>query len=124
VGRPCGWDRLSPGSRSIHYDHYGRQDHHRLKIEALYILSNFIYQKLDRKKKGRQTMSTLIPVFYIVLLLGLMLLGLVLLAVGIALLLKLKNKLAGALTTVIGAVFILFPVVILLALVPTTRVLG
>jgi hypothetical protein len=69
-------------------------------------------------------MGSLIPVFYIILLLGLMLLGLVLLAIGIVLLLKLKNKLAGALTTAVGAVFTLFPTVILLALVTTTRALG
>lgn len=57
------------------------------------------------------------PAFAELILLGTLLLGLVLLAVGIVLLFRLPNKLAGALTTAVGAVFTFFPVIILLALI-------
>ncbi len=67
-------------------------------------------------------MITIMPSFMIALLIGVMLLGLVLLATGIVLLLKLKNKLAGGLTSAAGAVLTIFPVLILLGLVITQRV--
>ncbi len=49
---------------------------------------------------------------YILLLLGCLLLGLIMLAVGIVLLLKLQNKLPGLLITGVGAVVTLFPIVL------------
>ena len=61
-------------------------------------------------------MTTIFPAFYLVLLLGIVFLGLVLLATGIVLLLKLKNKLPGGLAVALGAVFTAFPVFIFLAL--------
>ncbi len=49
---------------------------------------------------------------YTLLLLGCLLLGLILLAVGIVLLLKLQNKLPGLLFTGVGVVVTLFPIVV------------
>ncbi len=69
-------------------------------------------------------MNSILPVFYIIILFSLMLVGLVLLAVGILLLLKFKYKLAGAVTAVTGAVFTLFPLAVLLALIATPRLLS
>ncbi len=60
-------------------------------------------------------MGAILPVFYLVLLVGAMLLGLALLATGVVLLLKLKNKLAGGLAIAIGAIFTTFPIFIFLA---------
>jgi len=62
--------------------------------------------------------------FITLLLSGVLLLGLVLLAIGVVLLIKNKNKLAGALTTAIGLVFTIFPIVIYLFLTITTSVQG
>lgn len=62
--------------------------------------------------------------FITILLSGLLLFGLVLLAVGIVLLIKAKNKLAGALATAIGFVFTLFSVAVFLFLTITTSVQG
>ena len=47
--------------------------------------------------------------FYIVLLLGSLLVGLILLATGVVLLLKMKNKIAGVLVGVVGLVFTMLP---------------
>lgn len=69
-------------------------------------------------------MVTLLPAFYIILLLGVLLLGLVLLAVGIVMLFKVKNKLVGGLTTALGAVLTLLPVLIMMGLVITTSIRG
>ncbi len=69
-------------------------------------------------------MSAILPTFYIILLLGLILLGLILVAVGSVLLLRSKNKLAGGLTTAVGAVFTIFPLLILLAILNVTRIQG
>ncbi len=62
--------------------------------------------------------------FITVLLLGLLLFGLVLLATGVVLLIKAKNKIWGALTAAIGLVVTLLPIVIFLALTVTTSVQG
>lgn len=59
-----------------------------------------------------------------ILLLGLLLLGLVTSAIGIVLLIKIKNKIAGALVTIIGMVFTLFPIGIFLFLTITTSAQG
>ncbi len=59
-----------------------------------------------------------------VLLAGGLLLGLVLLAAGIVLLIKVKNKIAGALVTAIGVVFTILPIVVFLALTVTTSLQG
>ncbi len=53
-----------------------------------------------------------------------LLFGLVLLAVGIVLLLKVKNKLAGILVSALGLLFTLSPFVIYLFLVITIRMQG
>jgi hypothetical protein len=60
--------------------------------------------------------------FITILLLGVLLSGLILLAVGIVLLLKVKNKLAGLLAIAVGLVFTLASSAIFLALVITTSV--
>lgn len=60
--------------------------------------------------------------FITILLSGLLLFGLVILAVGIVLLIKAKNKLAGALATAIGLVFTMFSVAVFLFLTITTSV--
>ncbi len=54
------------------------------------------------------------------LLLGALLLGLVLIAAGIVLLIKAKNKIAGGLATAIGLVLTFIPIVIFLFLTITT----
>ncbi len=69
-------------------------------------------------------MSAILPTFYIILLLGLTLLGLILVAVGSVLLLRSKNKLAGGLTTAVGTVFTIFPLIILLAILNVARIQG
>jgi hypothetical protein len=58
------------------------------------------------------------------LLLGVLLFGLVLLATGIVLLIKSKNKIAGALATALGLVLTLCPIGIFLLLTVTTSVQG
>ncbi len=60
-------------------------------------------------------MSVMLPGFYLILLAGAVLLGLALLATGIVLLIMLKNKLVGGLTTAIGMVFTIFPIFIFMA---------
>lgn len=55
-------------------------------------------------------------------LLGTLLFGLVLLSIGIVLMLKVKNKLAGILVIAVGLVFTLFPIAIFLFLTITTSV--
>lgn len=62
--------------------------------------------------------------FITILLLAILLTGLVLLAVGIVLLLKAKNKLAGAVVAAVGLVFTLFSVAIFLSLIITTSIKG
>ena len=62
--------------------------------------------------------------FLTLILLGVLLFGLVLLATGIVLLVKAKNKIPGALATAIGLVFTLFPIVIFLFVTVTTSVQG
>ncbi len=62
--------------------------------------------------------------FITILLLAILLTGLVLLAVGIVLLLKVKNKLAGWVVTTVGLVFTLFSVAIFLSLIITTSIQG
>ena len=59
-----------------------------------------------------------------ILLLGILLFGLILLAAGVVLLLKVKNKLAGLLAIAVGLVFTLASSAIFLALVITTSVQG
>ena len=55
---------------------------------------------------------------YMLLLLGSVLFGLSLLAIGIVLLLKVKNKIIGGIVSVLGIVFLLLPLAIYLFLVP------
>jgi uncharacterized membrane protein len=55
-------------------------------------------------------------------LLGTLLFGLVLLSIGIVLMLKVKNKLAGILVIAVGLVFTVFPIAIFLFLTITTSV--
>lgn len=55
---------------------------------------------------------------YVLLLLGSVLFGLLLLLIGAVLLLKVKNKIAGVLVSVLGMVFLLFPLAIYLFLIP------
>ncbi len=52
--------------------------------------------------------------FYILLLLGSILFGLILLVVGAFLLLKVKNKIAGILLMLAGLAFTLFPLAVLM----------
>ena len=59
-----------------------------------------------------------------ILLLGVLLFGLILLAAGVVLLLKVKNKLAGLLAIAVGLVLTLASSAIFLALVITTSVQG
>jgi hypothetical protein len=61
-------------------------------------------------------------VFITILLLGALLLGLILLAVGVILLVKVKNKLPGLLSVVVGLVITLSTSAIFLGLVITTSV--
>ena len=62
--------------------------------------------------------------FITILLLGVLLFGLILLAVGIVLLIKVKNKLAGFLAIAVGLVFTLVSLTIFLSLIITTSVQG
>jgi len=62
--------------------------------------------------------------FITILLLAILLTGLVLLAVGIVILLKSKNKLAGWVALAVGLVFSLFSAAIFLMLTITTSVQG
>jgi hypothetical protein len=62
--------------------------------------------------------------FITILLLTILLTGLVLLAVGIVLLLKAKNKLAGWVVAAVGLVFTLFSVAIFLSFIITTSIHG
>jgi hypothetical protein len=57
-----------------------------------------------------------------IFLLGVLVFGLVLLAVGIISLVKAKNKIPGIITTVLGLVFTLLPIGIFLLLTITTSV--
>jgi hypothetical protein len=65
-----------------------------------------------------------VKMFISILLLSVLLFGLTLLGVGIVLLFKLKNKLAGLLAIAVGLGFSLFSSAIILALVVTTSVQG
>ena len=60
---------------------------------------------------------------YLLLLLGSLLFGLILIAIGLVVLLKLKNKIAGILSITVGLAFALCPFAIFLALIPV-RVQG
>jgi len=62
--------------------------------------------------------------FITIFLLGVLLFGLILLAVGIVLLIKVKNKLAGFLAIAVGLVFTLVSLTIFLSLIITTSVQG
>ena len=62
--------------------------------------------------------------FISILLLGVLLFGLILLAVGVVLLIKVKNKLAGLLAIAVGLVFTLVSLIIFLSLIITTSVQG
>ena len=62
--------------------------------------------------------------FITILLLGVLLFGLILLAVGVVLLIKVKNKLAGLLAIAVGLVFTLVSLIIFLSLIITTSVQG
>ncbi len=62
--------------------------------------------------------------FITILLLGVLLFGLILLAIGIVLLIKVKNKLAGLLAIAVGLVFTLVSLIIFLSLIITTSVQG
>ncbi len=59
---------------------------------------------------------------YTLPLLGSLLLGLILLALGVVLLFKVKNKLAGILVIVVGLVFSLLPIAVYLFLMISVRV--
>ena len=62
--------------------------------------------------------------FETIILLTILLTGLVLLAVGIVVLLKAKNKLVGGIVAAVGLVFTLFSIAIFLMLTITTSVQG
>jgi len=62
--------------------------------------------------------------FITIFLLGVLLFGLILLAVGVVLLIKVKNKLAGFLAIAVGLVFTLVSLTIFLSLIITTSVQG
>jgi hypothetical protein len=59
-----------------------------------------------------------------ILLLGILLFGLILVATGTVLLLKVKNRLVGMLFVAVGLVCTLFASVIFLSLIITTRTMG
>jgi hypothetical protein len=59
-----------------------------------------------------------------ILLFSVFLFGLVLLAVGIAILIKAKNKLAGIITSALGFVFTVLPIGVYLFITITTSVTG
>jgi len=61
---------------------------------------------------------------YTLPLLGSLLLGLILLALGVVLLFKVKNKLAGILVIAVGLAFSLLPVAVYLFLMINVRVQG
>jgi hypothetical protein len=62
--------------------------------------------------------------FISIFLLGVLLFGLILLAIGVVLLIKVKNKLAGLLAIAVGLVFTLVSIIIFLSLIITTSVQG
>ncbi len=62
--------------------------------------------------------------FITILMLAILLTGLVLLATGVVVLLKVKNKIAGWVIVAIGLVFTLFSVAIFLSLIITTSIQG
>ena len=62
--------------------------------------------------------------FITIFLLGVLLFGLILLAVGVVLLIKVKNKLAGILAIAVGLIFTLVSLIIFLSLIITTSVQG
>jgi hypothetical protein len=62
--------------------------------------------------------------FISLLLLGILLFGLVLLAIGVILLLKTKNRFVGMLAIAIGLVFTILPLVIFLMLAISTTTMG
>jgi ABC-type proline/glycine betaine transport system permease subunit len=62
--------------------------------------------------------------FITILMLGILLTGLVLLAVGLVLLLKAKNKIAGWVVVAVGMVFTLFSIAIFTLLTITTSIQG
>ena len=66
----------------------------------------------------------LYSMLYLLPLLGMLLFGLVLFAIGVVLLLKVKNKIAGGLAIAIGAVFTISPLAIYLFLMTTLRIQG
>ncbi len=66
----------------------------------------------------------MLSMLYTLPLLGSLLLGLILLALGVVLLFKVKNKLAGILVIVVGLVFSLLPVAVYLFLMISVRVQG
>ncbi len=69
-------------------------------------------------------MSITIFGMYEVLLVGSFFLGLVLLAIGVALLITMKNKIIGLLTTAFGLVITVLPIFVILFLTVTTSVRG
>jgi len=64
-----------------------------------------------------------LPLYELALLVSL-LFGLILLAIGAVLLIKVKNKIAGLLVSAVGLVFTMFPIAIFLFLTITTSVQG
>jgi len=66
----------------------------------------------------------MLSMLYTLPLLGSLLLGLILLALGVVLLFKVKNKLAGILVIAVGLAFSLLPVAVYLFLMINVRVQG
>lgn len=68
-------------------------------------------------------MTIILPTFYILFLFVMLIIGLLLLALGIVLLLKMKNKLPGGLSIILGVVFTILPILVILAfqIYPTMR---
>jgi uncharacterized membrane protein len=66
----------------------------------------------------------MLSMLYTLPLLGSLLLGLILLALGVVLLFKVKNKLAGILVIAVGLVFSLLPIAVYLFLMINVRVQG
>jgi len=64
-----------------------------------------------------------LPLYELALLVSL-LFGLILIAIGAVLLIKVKNKIAGLLVSAVGLVFTMFPIAIFLFLTITTSVQG
>jgi hypothetical protein len=75
-----------------------------------------------KTKKAGKKMTALLPTFYIVLLLASIHIGFVLLATGVVLLLKLKNKLPGGLAITIGAMLTVFPIFTILVMQVTSLI--